>query len=168
MSSPSSSSSATAGRLRWTRPRRPTRRSLIEWGAAALAAAALYLTPALLVLALSGDGWWAIAPLLACLVVLVRYGQVFGSQLGLLLTLVLIGLVEFLADVGAATAETCGDSSTARIVELSGAGAILVALGSFGAHHRRVTPVVGAIILAGVWVALVAHVIPGGAGGCFE
>lgn len=167
MSSPSSSSSATAGRLRWTRPHRPRRRTVIAWGAAALTAAALYLAPVLLVLSLSGEGW-AIAALVPCVAVLVLYSRAFGSPLGLMVTVVLVGLVEFLADFGAAMAQTCGESGTAAAVERSGAGVLLLAVGSFGAHRRRVTPIVGAIVVAGIWVALVAHVVPGGSGGCFE
>jgi MYXO-CTERM domain-containing protein len=119
------------------------------------------------VLALSGDGW-AVVALIPCVAVLVRYSRVFGSPLGLLLTVVLIGLVEFLADFGAAMAETCGGSGGATAVEQSGAGLLLLALGGFGAHRRRVIPIVGAIVVAALWVAVVAHLVPGGAGGCFE
>lgn len=167
MSSPSSSSSATAGRLRWTRPPRPRRRTIVEWSAAALAAAALYLTPALLVSALSGVGW-AFVPLLVCVGVLLRYSRVFGSQLGLLLTLILIGLVEFLVEIGTAVAKTCGNSGSAAGVEWSGAAILLFGIGAFGAHRRRVLPVVGALLVAGAWVVIVAHLVPGGAGECFN
>ena len=152
---------------RWTRPRRPQRRTLFEWGAAALAAAALYLTPDLLILLLSGVGW-ALAPLVVCVAVLVRYSRVFGSQLGLLLTLVLIGLVEFVVEIGTAVAQTCGDSRSATNVEWAGVTVLLVGIGSFGAHRRRVLPVVAALVIAGLWFVLVAHVVPGGSGGCFE
>jgi hypothetical protein len=167
MSSPSSSSSATAGRLRWTRPRRPRRRSVIAWGAAACTAAALYLTPSFLILLLSGEAW-AIAPLVVCVAVLVRYSRVFGSRLGLLLTLVLIALVEFLVQVGTAVAQTCGDSRSATILEWSGIAVLLIGIGGFGAHRRRVLPVVAALVVAGAWIALVAHLVPGGSGECFN
>src|SRR5437763_2717633 len=116
MSSPSSSSSATAGRLRWTRSRRPRRRTLIEWGAAALAAAALYLTPALLLGVLSGIGW-AIAAFAACLVLLVLYSLRFGSPLGVLLTVVLVGALELVVRFATAAADTAGASGSASGLE---------------------------------------------------
>jgi hypothetical protein len=167
MSSPSSSSSGTAGRLRWTPPHRRGRRTLVAWGAAAFAAVALYLAPALLVSALSGIAW-AIPLLIACVAVLVRYSRVFGSPLGLMLTLVLIGLVEFLVEVGTAVAQTCGSSGSANGLEWSGGSILLVAVGGSGARRRRVLPIIGAIVAAGIWVAVVAHVVPGGSGDCFE
>src|SRR5438067_3149869 len=129
MSSPSSSSSATAGRLRWTRPRRPRRRTLIEWGAAALAAAALYLTPALLLGVLSGIGW-AIAAF--------------------------------------AAADTCGSFGLRVRARMGRRGRPARRIGGLGAHHRRVLPLLAAVVAAGAWVALVAHVVPGGAGPCFN
>jgi hypothetical protein len=167
MSSPSNSSSATAGRLRWTRPRRPQPRTLFEWGAAALAAAALYLTPALLLGVIAGLGW-AIAAFVACLAVLVLYSRRFGSLLGVLVLLVTIGFVEFVARLGTAVAETCGSSGLASGLEQSGTIVLLLGIGALGAHRRRAFPFVVALIAAGVWVAVIAHVVPGGTGACFE
>src|SRR5262249_19664333 len=62
----------------------------------------------------------------------------------------------------------CGDSALAADLERSGAAVLLVGIGGFGAHRRRVAPIVAAIIAAGAWVAIVAPVVPGGAGGRFE
>ena len=107
-------------------------------------------------------------PLLVCVGVLVRYSRAFGSPLGLLLTLVLIGLVEFLAEIGAALTSACGDSALATDLERSGAAVLLLGIGGFGAHRKRVAPIVAAVVAAGAWVAAVAHVVPGGTGPCFN
>src|SRR5690349_7693841 len=100
MSSPSSSSSATAGRLRWTRPRRPRRSSLLRWCAAALVAAALNGLPVATLAALAGDGSWAIAAVVAAALVLVVYAVwrasalfVFGEVLLVALSLLAFGIV---------------------------------------------------------------------------
>jgi hypothetical protein len=134
---------------------------------AALVAATLYLTPALLVGVLAGIGW-TIAAFAACLVALMLYSFRFGSALGVLVTLVMVASIELVVRFATFAADTCGSSRLATGLEWSGSAVILVVLGGFGAYRRRVLPVLGAVIVAGVWVAIVAHVVPGGAGGCFE
>jgi hypothetical protein len=116
---------------------------------------------------LVGSGW-AVAAFVVCLIVLVVYSVRFGSPLGVLLTLVLIAAVELVVRFGTAAADTCGTSRAAGAVEWSGAAVILVGVGAWSAHRRRVAPLLAAIVAAGVWYAIVAHLIPGGAGGCFD
>jgi MYXO-CTERM domain-containing protein len=103
-----------------------------------------------------------------CLAALVLYSLRFGSPLGVLLTLVLIACVELGVRFATAAAQTCGTSGTATGLEWSGAAVLLVGIGGFGAHRRRVMPLLAAVVAAGAWVALVAHVVPGGAGECFN
>jgi hypothetical protein len=167
MSSPSSSSSATAGRLRWTRRRPPRRRALIEWSAAAVVAAALYLAPALLVGVLAGIGW-TIAALVACLAVLVLYSFRFGSLLGVFMALVMVAGVELAVRFATFGADTCGSSRLATVLEWSGTSVLLLVIGSFGAYRRRVLPLLAALLAAGVWVVVIAHLVRGGAGDCFH
>src|SRR6185437_13031977 len=134
MSSPSSSSSATAGRLLWTRPRRPQRRTLFEWGAAALAAAALYALPAVVVRLEGGFGWWvALASVLAALA---AYAHWRASPLALLGLAVAIVIADGLFIGLTAAGKSCGNSGTASTLQGIGTSVILVALGAVGLRRR--------------------------------
>lgn len=123
--------------------------------------------PVLLLGALSGVAW-TIAALAACIVVLMPYSFRLRSPLGVLITLVLVGFVEFVVQLGAAATRACGDSGVANDLKWSGSAVILIALGGFGVYRRRLFPVLVALVAAGAWVAIVAHIVPGGTGGCFE
>jgi hypothetical protein len=101
-------------------------------------------------------------------VVLVLYARHTGSALRVLGIVVLLLFVELCALFGAAVGDRCGDSRLAGGFELAGAIAILVTLGTWGVHRRRIWPLPVAIVAAAIWVVVIAHVIPGGAGGCFE
>lgn len=132
-----------------------------------MTAAALYLAPALLVGVLSGIGW-AIVSFAACLAVLVFYSFRFGSALGVLVTLVMVASVELVVRFATAAAQTCGSSGLASGLEWSGTAVLLLGIGSFGTRRRRILPLLAAIVAAGAWLTLVAHLVPGGSGECFH
>ena len=145
----------------------PRRRTLIEWSAAAVVAAALYLAPFFLLGAIEGIGW-AIALLFVCLVVLALYTTQYGSALGVLIAAVLVLVLELLVRFGTAFGDVCGDSHLANDLEWAGSGAILLGIGTWSVRKRRLLPLLGALLVAGAWIVAVARLTPGGAGGCFE
>jgi hypothetical protein len=147
--------------------RLPRRKTLIDWSAAALVAAAFYLAPFFLLGAIEGVAW-AIALLVASLVVLAFYTTRFGSALGVLLTAVLVLTLELVVRFGTAFGDVCGDSHLANDLEWAGTGVILLGIGTWSVRKRRVLPLLAALLLAGAWIFAVARLIPGGAGGCFE
>jgi hypothetical protein len=147
--------------------RLPRRKTLIDWSAAALVAAAFYLAPLFLLGAIEAVGW-AIALLVASLIVLALYTTRFGSALGVLLAAVLVLIVELVVRFGTAFGDVCGDSHLASDLERAGTGVILLGIGTWSVRNRRVLPLLAALVLAGAWVFAVARLIPGGAGGCFE
>lgn len=138
-----------------------------QWIAPAAIAAAVYVTPTLLFAAWSRVGW-AFAALVPCAVALVLYGRRLHSALGVLAALVVVGFVEFVTWLGVSAAESCGSSMLATVLEWSGAGVLLIGAGTLGVARHRLLPFVAALVLAGVWYAVVAHVIPGGAAECFD
>src|ERR1700758_2286354 len=115
MSSPSSSSSATAGRLRWTRPRPPRPRTLFEWGAAALAAAALYALPAVVFRLDGGAGrWLVLASVIAVLALYAHWRASPLALLGLAVSIVIAWTAWALLTLGG---DSCGPSHAASVVE---------------------------------------------------
>lgn len=150
---------------------RPPRRSdLLAWSAAALTAAALLALPYAVVAVLAaGDAAGRLALLGASVAVLAVAAVRLWRPLAVLAAAVASGLgaVVFWFVVGAAG--TCGDSGTAVAVEAAGAAAIALALGAWGVRGGR--RVFWALplgwLLAGAWIAAAAHLVPGGAGGCF-
>ena len=97
---------------------------------------------------------------------LVPYSFRLQSRLGVLVGLVLVGFLEFVVQLATAAAKVCGDSGVADSLEWSGSAVILLALGGFGVYRRRLLPVLVALVAAGFWVAIVAHLVPGGSGEC--
>jgi hypothetical protein len=168
MSSPSSSSSATAGRLRWTRRHLPQRRAVIEWGAAALAAAALYTLPVVVLRLEGGLGWWL--QLAAVLAVLAAYAHWRASPLAVLGLAVAVAIAwagwVFLTVSG----DSCGSSHIASVIESIGEWVALIALGAAGLRRRgrSILLVPGALLVAGLWIVAVAHMVPGGTGACLN
>jgi hypothetical protein len=157
-----------------SRPR-PPRRALLAWGAAALAAAALFFVPWLIVAVLNGDvqGWWigALVVCLAALVPHVRLQPEHASRAALWLVLtqgaLLVGLAGLVVEVVAA--DTCGGNVSARLVGWIGAAAIYLAGGAWGLQRplRGLWAVPLAAVIAGGWIAATAHLISGGSAGCF-
>jgi hypothetical protein len=145
----------------------PQRKTLIEWSAAAVVAAAFYLAPFFLLGAIEGVAW-TVAALAACVLVLALYTTRFGSALGVLLVAVLVLILELVVRFGTAFGDVCGDSRLANDLEWAGTGVILLGIGTWSVRRRRVSPLLAALLLAGVWIFAVARLIPGGAGGCFE
>jgi hypothetical protein len=114
----------------------------------------------------TGWGWWLL--LAAATAVLVLYGRQTGAPLRVLAIVVLLGFTEFVAAVGSAIGNRCGDSRLASGLELAGTIAILLVLGAWAVRRGRIWWLPLGIVAAAVWVVVIAHVIPGGAGGCFE
>src|SRR5207248_2156676 len=118
--------------------------------------------------AVVGANAWAWLLLALVTTVLVLYAHRTGAPLRVLAIVVLLGVVEFVAELGSAIGERCGDSRLAADLELAGTIAILLALGSWAIRRRRLWPLPVGIVVAALWTIAIAHVIPGGAGGCFE
>jgi hypothetical protein len=149
--------------------RLPRPRTLRDWGAAALVAAALFTLPFLVLGALEDGGARWIAPVTACAAVLIVHAWRQSSPLVVLGAVVGagIGAIGFAGAV--LLGDTCGGSSAAGFVKWLGALVIALWLGAVGVRGGLkilwVTPL--ALIAAGLWVLLAAHVVPGGAAGCF-
>lgn len=79
-----------------------------------------------------------------------------------------VGAIGFYAAV--LLGNTCGGGSAAGYVKWVGAVAVALWLGALGVRGGLkilwLTPL--ALIAAGLWVVVAAHVIPGGAAGCFD
>jgi hypothetical protein len=88
-------------------------------------------------------------------------------MLGLVVSVLIAGAL-FVAIVTAG--DTCGDSATAGTIEAIGAIVILIGLGAVCLRRRgRLLALVpGAVPVTAVWLVVVAHLVPGGSGGCFQ
>jgi hypothetical protein len=171
MSSPSSSSSATGGTRRWTRPLPPSRRKLVDWGAAALVAAALYVFPgAILTVVTNGAHPLEVALLVVDLVVLVAAAALRWSSLSVLAAAIISTGFALVFSFGIAAGETCGDSRAATVLGWLGAVPIGLAIGTWGARHgsRVLWAIPLGWIAAALWIIAAAHLVPGGAGECFN
>jgi hypothetical protein len=128
----------------------------------------VYALPVVAYATLVGERW-AIAPLVAAVAVLGVAAVRIWSPLVVLGVVVesAVGLVAWFLIV--ASAATCGGSLAASLVEWIGGAAVAIGLAasqrSRGGHIFWAVP--GGWILAGVWFAVWAHVIPGGSGACF-
>jgi hypothetical protein len=146
----------------------PARRKALEWGAAALVAAALYVTPSAAIGAIligSVSSWILLAGGLA---VLIAYASRTSSPLVVLGLLVVVAFVEYAAAFGTAMGQRCGTSTTAKGLEIAGTAALLLGLGAWGIRSRRPYALPVALVVAAAWVILIAHVVPGGSGECFN
>lgn len=141
---------------------------LREWPPAVAAAAALYVFPYALGAALSGGGAWYVL-LAADVLALAAVAVFLWSPLVVLAAAVVSGVFAAIFWVGAASADTCGNSTTAEIVELAGGAVLALAVGAWGVRRgpRALWAIPVGWMVAGVWFVVWAHVIPGGAGGCF-
>jgi hypothetical protein len=142
---------------------------LREWAPAVVTTAALYGFPYALAVAVGGGGaWWLV--LVADVLVLGAVAVLLWSPLVVLVAAVVSAVFGAIYLIGVASADTCGDSTTASVVELVGAAAIMLAVGTWGVRRgpRALWALPVGWVLAGLWVAVWAHVIPDGAGGCFE
>jgi hypothetical protein len=150
--------------------RRPGPRTLIDWSAAALVAAALFTLPVIAVGALeSGSGGW-FAALAVDVVVLVVHAWHTSSPLVVLAAGVMVGIAAVALFFIVTFGEACGGATPAAFVKWAGAAVIGLGLGSWGVlHGLRIlwaTPL--ALVCAGGWIVLAAHLVPGGAGSCFS
>jgi hypothetical protein len=151
--------------------RLPRPKTLTDWSAAALVAAALFALPFATLGALQDGriGW--IAGVVAAAIVLIVHAWRSSSPLVVLGAVIAVGLawVAFYAVI--LLGNTCGGGSAARWVEWPGALVIAFALGALGVRGGGlrilwVTPL--ALVAAAAWILLAAQLVPGGAGGCFE
>jgi hypothetical protein len=144
---------------------------LFQWGAAAATAAALYALPWAILAALDttlGGEW--VTPLIVDLAALIVIAVRRWSPLVVLAVALLSIGAAIVAWFVIAAGETCGDSRAATVVEWVGAVPLALALGSWGAlrGRRALAAIPAGWLLAGVWVLVIAHVVHGGAGPCFE
>jgi len=151
-------------------------RTLLHWGAAALAAAALFTVPWLVVEGFGAGvhlGWFAVlAACAAAFVVHVRLQPEHPSRAALWLVLtegaVIVGIAGLLVEkLGT---NSCGGGLEANLVEWIGGGAIYLGAGAWALQRplRGVWALPLATIVAGGWMAAAAHLVSGGAGGCFD
>ena len=77
-----------------------------------------------------------------------------------------VGLWWFVVAVG----DTCGDSHAAAIVEWSGTAVLALGVAAWQLPRGRAIfwALPAGAVLAGIWFVVWAHVIPGGAAGCFH
>jgi hypothetical protein len=140
-----------------------------SWGAAAVTAAALYALPYAVVAVLASGRWWYAALAVDLLVLLLAAVRLW-SPLAVLVAALLGTAAALVAWFAIAAAETCGDSRAAGVVEWLGAALLALPLGAWGV--RRGARVLWAVplgwALAALWIALTAHLVPGGSGPCFE
>jgi hypothetical protein len=159
-----------------TSPHPARRRALLEWGAAAVAAAALFFVPWLIVAVLNGDlhGRW-IAVLVACAAALVLYVRLRpepASRAALWLVLtqaaVLVGLVGIVIEI--VLTDSCGAGTAVSVVRWIGAPAIYLIGGAWGLQRplRGLWALPLAAILAGGWLVLAAHIVPSDGTACFN
>ena len=144
------------------------RSTALAWGAAAVTAAALYSVVPVAYFTFGNAAW---APLLGVdLAVLAAYAIRVASPLVVLGLIVVTAALALVVDFAAAFAESCGESHTGGIVKAVGVYSILVILGGTGLARRGrlVLLVPGAVVVCGVWVAVISHLVPGWSGGCFE
>jgi hypothetical protein len=78
--------------------------------------------------------------------------------------------VGFAAFFLVAPLDSCGDSRVAGLVEEIGALAIGALLGIWGIRRgpHALWSFLAAWVLAGGWIVLWAHLLPGGSGACFD
>jgi len=148
----------------------------LHWGTAALAAAALFIVPWLIVAALNGDlhGWWfaLLVAGVAALVVHVRLQPEHASRAALWLVLtegaLLVGLVGLVVERVAT--DSCGSGTAADLVEWIGGSAIYLGGGAWALQRplRGVWALPLATVVAGGWMVAAAHLVSGGTGGCFD
>jgi hypothetical protein len=121
-----------------------------------------------------GHGWW-IAVLVAggaVLVLHVRRQPMRASRASLWLVLTEAALL--LGSLGAVietvVTDSCGSSPAKDIVGGIGGGAIYLIGGAWALQRPRrgVWALPLAAIVAGGWIAAIAHLVPGGAGACFN
>jgi hypothetical protein len=144
---------------------------LTVWGAAAATAAALYALPWTILATLDStlSAAW-VAPLVvdlgALLVVAVRRWSPLAVLAASLLSIGGAIVAWFLVAAG----ETCGDSRTATVVGWVGAVPLALAVGTWGAlrGRRALAAIPAGWLVAAAWVLVIAHLVPGGSGGCFE
>jgi hypothetical protein len=133
-------------------------------------AAALFALPFATLGALQDGraGWFA--GIVAAAAVLIVHAWRTSSPLVVLGALIAVGLAWIAFYAVILLGNTCGGGSPARWVEWPGALVIAFVLGALGVRGGLrilwVTPL--ALIAAAGWILLAAHLVPGGAGGCFE
>ena len=108
--------------------------------------------------------------LAADLLVLVAVAVFLWSPLVVLAAAVVSGILAGIFWLIVAASDTCGDSTAATVVEFAGGALLALAVGTWGVRRgpRALWAIPVGWVAAAVWIAVWAHLIPGGAGGCFE
>jgi hypothetical protein len=142
----------------------------VQWSAAAVTAVALYALPWTLVFALTADVWWGFPALAVDVAALGVVAWLRWSPLVVLgaALLSLGGSIVFVFITAAG--QICGDSGYADPVSWIGGVTLAVPLGALGVRRGpwALAAIPAGWAVAGAWFVLVAHVVPGGTGGCFE
>jgi hypothetical protein len=117
---------------------------------------------------------WLIALIFVALAALVPHirlqpGHASRAALWLVLTqgALLVGLVGVFFETAP---DTCGTGLAAHLVEWIGAAVIYLSAGAWALQRplRGMLTLPVAAVVAGGWIAVTAHLIPGGAGACFN
>lgn len=142
---------------------------LREWPPAAATALALFGFPYALEVSIGAGGAWYVL-LTADVLVLAAVAVFLWSPLVVLAAAIVSAIFSAIALLGSAAANTCGDSTTATAVEVAGGALLALAIGTWGVRRgpRVLWSIPAGWIVYAVWVAVWAHLIPGGAGACFE
>jgi hypothetical protein len=138
--------------------------------AAASVATTLLALPYATLLALDGANWWSYVPVGVAVIALIAVAVWLWAPLTALAAALLALACALLYFFGVAFAQTCGDSNVAGAVEWAGAAGIAVTIATWGVlgGARFIWRFPLAWVAAAAWVIGWAHVIPHGAGACFE
>jgi hypothetical protein len=138
--------------------------------AAAAAATALLGLPYAALYALTGANGWSYGPIAADVVALLAVAVWLWAPLTVLGAALLALACALVYTFGVSIARTCGHSSLAGGVEWTGAASIAIAIATWGVLGgvKFVWRFPLAWMTAAIWVITWSHVLPGGAGYCFE
>lgn len=133
-----------------------------------MTATALFGFPYALATTFGRGGPWFVL-LAADLLVLGVVAVFLWSPVVVLTAAVVSGIFFALAAIAASAAGTCGTSTASDAVELAGGAVLGITITTLGV--RRGPRVLWALpagwIAYTAWIIVVAHLVPGGAGGCF-
>lgn len=133
-------------------------------------AAALFALPVLTLGALEdGAGGW-FAALAADLLILVVHAWRTSSPLIVLTAALVVGVAAIAFFFIVTLGQSCGGDTAAAFIKWTGAAVIGLGFGAWGVLHglRILWASPLALVCAGGWIVLAAHLVPGGAASCFS
>src|SRR3954453_1820741 len=170
MSSPKSSSRRTSAGLRSKRRRPASPSHAPSRIAAAVTAVAILALPWAVVFGLVGGEPWGVVPFLVDVAALAVVAWRLWSPLVVLTVCVLSLASAVVFWMITVAGGTCGGRDLAGVLEWAGGLALGLPIAIWGVRRGRwaFVAVPAAWVAAACWFVLVAHLVPGGAGGCFE